>query len=162
MPRSQNRRRVLPDPAAGTEGEIREQVLHVNKLLISELLTHALESDPNECCGFLFGKDGVATETRRMDNVHDDKLTRFFMDYREVEKVQRDADALGQDLLAIYHSHTYTHGYPSETDIETAIETGWVPYHYIVISLVEKTRPVVRAFWITEDAQVTEVFLETG
>ncbi len=149
-------------PTTRSKGEIRGQLLHVNKLLISELLTHALESDPDECCGFMFGKDGVATEVRRMDNVHDDKLTRFFMDYREVEKVQRDADALGQDLLAIYHSHTYTHAYPSETDIETAVETGWVPYHYIVISLVEKTRPVVRAFWIAEDAQVSEVFLETG
>ena len=152
----------MPIPATRTKGVIRAQVLHVNKLLISELLTHALESDPDECCGFLFGKDGVATEVRRMDNVHDDKQTRFFMDYREVEKVQRDADALGQDLLAIYHSHTYTHGYPSETDIETAVETGWVPHYYVVISLVEKTRPVVRAFWITEDAAVSEVFLETG
>ncbi len=151
-----------PESATGTEGVIRAQVLHVNKLLISELLTHALESDPDECCGFLFGKDGVATEVRRMDNVHDDKQTRFFMDFREVEKVQRDADALGQDLLAIYHSHTYTHGFPSETDIETAVETGWVPHYYVVISLVEKTRPVVRAFWITEDATVGEVFLETG
>lgn len=153
---------AIPIPATRTKGVIRAQVLHVNKLLISELLTHALESDPDECCGFLFGKDGVATEVRRMDNVHDDKQTRFFMDYREVEKVQRDADALGQDLLAIYHSHTYTHGYPSETDIETAVETGWVPHYYVVISLVEKTRPVVRAFWITEDAAVSEVFLETG
>ena len=148
--------------APAANGETRELVLQVSKLLISELLTHALESDPDECCGFLFGRDGVATEVRRMDNVHEDKLTRFFMDYHEVEKVQRDADALGQDLLAIYHSHTYTHGYPSETDIETAVETGWVPHYYVVVSLVEKTRPVVRAFWIGEDSKVTEVFIETS
>ncbi len=124
------------------------------------MIVHALDTDPEECCGLLLGKNGTVTANRRVTNAHENKVSRYTMDPLEVMKVEREADALGEDLVAIYHSHTYTQGYPSETDVRSAVESGWAERHYVLISLVEKTRPVLRAFWITDEGEVSEVFVE--
>ncbi len=134
--------------------------MQISKTLIAEMITHALEDDPNECCGLLLGQNGTARAARRVTNTDDNKVSRYTMDPLEVMKVEREADALGEELVAIYHSHTYTQGYPSETDIRRAVESGWADRTYVLVSLVEKTRPVVRAFWITEDGEVSEVYIQ--
>jgi len=134
-------------------------LLQVPKQLIGEMITHALLTDPEECCGLVLGKGDRATATRRITNSHENRVSRYTMDPVEVMKVEREADARGEGLLAIYHSHTYTQGYPSETDIRSAIETGWLDPYYILVSLVEKTRPVVRAYRISDDGQVKETYI---
>ena len=134
-------------------------MLHIPKALIAEMIAHALDKDPDECCGLVLGKDSQATATRRITNSHENRRSRYTMDPVEVMKVEREADARGEILLAIYHSHTYTQGYPSETDIRSAIDTGWLDPYYILVSLVEKSRPVVRAYRIDEDGGVKEVFI---
>ena len=135
-------------------------MLQIPRSLIAEMITHALEKDPEECCGLLMGRDRAATASRRVTNTHENRVSRYMMDPLEVMKVEREADALGEDLVAIYHSHTYTQGYPSETDVKSAVESGWSDRHYVLVSLVEKTRPVVRAFWITDGGEVSEVFVK--
>lgn len=135
-------------------------LLRIPKSLIAEMITHALETDPEECCGLLLGKDSSVTVGRRVTNTHENKVSRYTMDPLEVMKVEREADAIGEELVAIYHSHTYTQGYPSETDVRNAVESGWDGRHYVLVSLVEKTRPVVRAFWIADGGEISEVFLK--
>ncbi|MBI2965345.1 MAG: M67 family metallopeptidase [Chloroflexi bacterium] len=135
-------------------------MLTIPKMLIAEMITHALEKDPEECCGLVLGKDGRGTVTRRVSNSHENKVSRYTMEPLEVMKVEREADGRGEGLLAIYHSHTYTQAYPSETDIRSAIETGWLDPNYILVSLVEKTRPVMRAYRIDENGSVREVFIK--
>jgi proteasome lid subunit RPN8/RPN11 len=134
-------------------------LLEIPKTLIAEMITHALEKDPEECCGLVLGKDRRATATRRVTNSHENRVSRYTMDPLEVMKVERDSDARGETLLAIYHSHTYTQAHPSETDINNAIDTGWLDPYYVLVSLVEKTRPVVRAYRIDEQGGVHEVFI---
>ena len=135
--------------------------LTIPRKLIAEMITHSLEHDPEECCGVLLGKDGAASTGRRMQNVHDNRVSRYTMDPLELMQVQNDADRKGQQFVAIYHSHTYTQGYPSETDIANAVESGWTDPYYVLVSLVEKTRPVVRAYRIGDDRSVTEVVIMT-
>ena len=135
-------------------------MLQVPKTLIAEMIAHALGKDPEECCGLVLGKDRRATATRRVSNSHENKVSRYTMEPLEVMKVEREADALGQGLLAIYHSHTYTQAYPSETDIRSAIETGWLDPYYILVSLVEKTRPIMRAYRIDDKGGVNELFIK--
>ena len=129
---------------------------------MAELITHALEDDPNECCGLILGQNNSATAVRRVTNNDVNKLNRYTMDPLEVMKVEREADALAQELIAIYHSHTYTQAYPSETDIRRAVESGWADRIYILVSLVEKSRPVVRAFWISQSGEVFERFIQSS
>lgn len=135
--------------------------LKIPRKLIAEMITHSMEQDPEECCGVLLGKDGTASTARKMQNVHDNRVSRYTMDPLELLQAQTDADRKGQQFVAIYHSHTYTQGYPSETDIVNAVDTGWTDPYYVLVSLVEKTRPVVRAYRIGDDRSVTEVVILT-
>jgi [CysO sulfur-carrier protein]-S-L-cysteine hydrolase len=125
------------------------------------MITHAMELDPEECCGLLFGKSGAVTSSRRMKNVHENRVSRYTMDPRELIDAQRVADSRGDEFVAIYHSHTWTQAYPSETDVNNAVDSGWTDPYYVLVSLVEKTRPVVRAYKIGEDSAVEEIVIKT-
>jgi proteasome lid subunit RPN8/RPN11 len=61
----------------------------------------------------------------------------------------------GLDLGAIYHSHTRTEPYPSQTDINLAFYPDAV---YVIVGLAGD-QPDVRAFQI-RDGQVQEAELE--
>ena len=63
--------------------------------------------------------------------------------------------------MAIYHSHTFTQGYPSKTDISNAVAVANISTRQVIVSLVEKTRPVVRAFAINGKSEVIELIIET-
>jgi [CysO sulfur-carrier protein]-S-L-cysteine hydrolase len=58
----------------------------------------------------------------------------------------------GEDLSAIYHSHTASPAYPSQTDINLA---AYPDALYLIVSLVDGEKPL-RGFHIT-DGKVTEV-----
>jgi proteasome lid subunit RPN8/RPN11 len=64
------------------------------------------------------------------------------------------------DILGVYHSHTHSQAYPSQTDIGKAreIKDFFDPY-YILISLIEKTRPIIRGYKIDLEG-VTEIIVE--
>ena len=135
--------------------------LTIPKRQLAETISHAYETDPEECCGVLFGRDGTILLSRPIPNVHRNKISRYMMDPLVLLQAEREADTRGEQLTAIYHSHTYSQAYPSEIDTKNAVESGWTDPFYVLISLVEKTRPVVRAFKITDDGQVSEVPIKT-
>lgn len=135
--------------------------IKIPRKVIAEIITHALEEDPDECCGFLVGEGDEVTGLRRAKNIAKEKRRRYSMDEIEVMQIQEEADAKGQQLVAIYHSHTYMQAHPSETDVNNATDTGWTDPYYVLVSLVEKTRPVVRAFNINPDKSVDEVIITT-
>lgn len=132
----------------------------LNKLLIAQMISHALETDPDECCGLLVGRD-VAEEVVRMDNVHAQPGRRYEMSPVELMRAETEAEASGQHIVAIYHSHTFTQAYPSQTDAHNAVQSGWTAPVYVLVSLVEKWRPVVRAFRISEDGAISELAITT-
>ena len=133
--------------------------LKLPKQLLAEMISHALEQDPEECCGILLGKGENATRLRRVRNANENRISRYNMDPLDVLEVERDADARGEEFVAFYHSHTYSQGYPSDTDVKNAVETGWTDPYYVLGSLVEKTRPVVRAYRISDTGEVVEQFI---
>ena len=135
--------------------------LLIPKRVLANLISHALESDPEECCGFLIGDDNAAEEAVRARNIHPQPVRRYSMDPKDIVSVQDNAEARGRKIVAIYHSHTHTQAYPSKTDVQNAVESWWTEPYYVLISLVEKTRPIVRAYRITDNAQVTETPITT-
>ena len=44
-------------------------MLQIPKHISEDMIQHAREHDPHECCGILAGKDGVVTEHYRITNV---------------------------------------------------------------------------------------------
>ena len=137
-----------------------DMTFQLNKLLIAQMISHALETDPEECCGLLVGRD-FAEAIVRMENIHPQPGRRYEMSPVELMRAEADAEDSGQHIVAIYHSHTFTQAYPSQTDADNAVQSGWTDPVYILVSLVEKWRPVVRAFHISEDGAITELPITT-
>ena len=128
---------------------------------MAELITHALEDDPNECCGLLLGTGADADELHRMSNVNKKPVSKYTMQPGELVEAQEKAKKSDREFVAIYHSHTFTQGYPSLTDIKNAVKVSSISTRHVIVSLVEKTRPVIRAFAINGDSEVTELVVQT-
>lgn len=135
--------------------------IKIPRRILAELITHALEDDPNECCGLLLGRGDDADELQRMSNVNKKPVSRYTMQPGELLEVQEKAKKSDREFIAIYHSHTFTQGYPSLTDVKNAVKVSSISTRHVIVSLVEKTRPVIRAFSISEDSEVTELVIQT-
>ena len=134
-----------------------EDMLHIDSKYSGEMVAHALEDDPNECCGILAGKDGEIMSLYRMLNIEASPY-RYRMDPKELLKVYNEIDDRGWEIVAIYHSHTHSEAYPSDTDVRLAT---WPESRYILVSLLDKENPPIRAFYI-EDGIVTEEDVTIG
>jgi proteasome lid subunit RPN8/RPN11 len=118
---------------------------------VDEMVTHAIEDAPNECCGIIAGVDGRATRLFRARNAEASPY-RYSVDPKDLLRIFRECEENDWSFLAIYHSHTASEAYPSPTDVRLAF---WPEAYYVLISLADKNKPVVRAFRIIEGA-VTE------
>ena len=124
------------------------------KAFVDEMVAHSREEAPNECCGLVAGKDGHVVKLYRITN-SEHSPTRYFMVPEQLLGALRDMDENEWDLMAIYHSHPTGRAYPSATDVELA----WPDTPYIIISLLEKDRPDMRAFFV-EGKRISEVEVE--
>ena len=116
------------------------------------MVQHALEEDPNECCGILAGAGGIVLQHYRITNTEKSPY-RYSMDGRELNQVLRELDDNGWEMQVIYHSHTHSPAYPSSTDVRLA--ANWPDPYYLLVSLLDKQSPDVRLFTIFEET-VTE------
>jgi proteasome lid subunit RPN8/RPN11 len=119
--------------------------------IYDELLEHAREEAPNECCGLIGGTDGVASTVYRARNAEASPL-RYNLDPQDQFRIMTEMEERGEELSAIYHSHTASPAYPSQTDINLA---AYPDALYLIVTLIDGERPL-RGFHIT-DGEVTEV-----
>jgi proteasome lid subunit RPN8/RPN11 len=77
----------------------------------------------------------------------------YRLDGREQLKVFDELDAEGWELWGIYHSHTHSEAYPSETDQRLAF---YPDSRYLVLSLADREAPVLRSFFIRDDVIAEE------
>jgi [CysO sulfur-carrier protein]-S-L-cysteine hydrolase len=117
--------------------------------LYDEIIAHARAEAPNECCGMVASRDGHAVRVYRAKNAAASPL-RYEIDGAEQYRIQMEIDDAGFDLGAIYHSHTRTEPYPSQTDINLAFYPDAL---YVIVGLRE-VEPEVRAYSI-RDGRVT-------
>jgi proteasome lid subunit RPN8/RPN11 len=127
-----------------------------------EMVEHALEDNPNECCGIIAGRNGDATKLYRAKNAAASPY-RYEVEAKDLLRINRDIDNNDWDVFAIYHSHTHTQAYPSATDVRLAF---YPEAYYILVSLgdpdkpdVSTDNPDVRAYRIV-DERVTEEPIE--
>ncbi len=140
--------------------------------LLDELIAHAREEYDAECCGLVGYEEGAdgdgpgrAVRVQRAVNVfagrkdgggRDAGRKRFEIDGKELLHALDAFEREGLELGAIYHSHTHTAPYPSQTDVNFA--ANWPGLEWVIVGLAEQ-EPEVRCYLI-EDAQVREVPLE--
>jgi [CysO sulfur-carrier protein]-S-L-cysteine hydrolase len=120
-------------------------------VFVKEIVDHGLRAFPNECCGLVAASDGVPVRVYAMKNL-DASPVSYRLDPKEQLQVFDEMDAEGLDLWGIYHSHTHSEAYPSETDKRLAF---YPDAYYLLLSLSDRENPVLRAFRIV-DGEVTE------
>jgi proteasome lid subunit RPN8/RPN11 len=124
--------------------------MRIPRRLYDELVAHAREEAPNECCGMIAARDGEAVAVHRATNSAASPL-RYEMEPREQLRIMDAIDDAGLEIGAIYHSHTRSAPEPSQTDINLA----FYPETLYVIVGVKSDEPDVRA-WEIRDGAVTE------
>ncbi|MBK9306637.1 MAG: M67 family metallopeptidase [Nitrospira sp.] len=119
--------------------------LVIPKTIIDDIIAHAKELTPHECCGLLAGTNGVVSHLYRIKNIvamegahnlssfdaakaaHLERLTpderaeiAFVMDMQDFSTAKKDMRNRGLDLRVVYHSHPHDPARPSVTDIKIA------------------------------------------
>jgi len=130
--------------------------VRIPQSMIDEMVAHAREDLPNECCGLIGGADGKARTLYRARNAFASPFS-YRVDpgdqYRIIEKEMRERR---EELVAIYHSHTKSLAYPSQTDLNEA--ASWPEQVYLIVSLQDRESPEVKAFWL-QDEKIAEAEL---
>ena len=122
--------------------------------MVDEMVAHALEDLPNEACGVVLGRGGTAVKLYRARNSEASPY-RYSIDPRDILKFTREADDEGLEFLVIYHSHVASEAYPSPTDVRLSQWPSEPPAelypgaYYVLVSLADRDKPVVRAFRIS-------------
>jgi [CysO sulfur-carrier protein]-S-L-cysteine hydrolase len=127
----------------------------ISQQLIDEMVAHAREDLPNECCGMLGGRDGEATSVVPVENAAASPL-RYEMDPQGQFNALKAIEDGGEELVGIYHSHTRSAAYPSQTDVNEA--RMWPEQVYVIVSLENEEAPDVKGFDLA-DLKIADVDL---
>jgi proteasome lid subunit RPN8/RPN11 len=131
--------------------------LTIPREMARELLDHAMAELPNEACGLLAGSlsDGRASTYHRARNADASPL-RYSVHPDDLVRITFAIDDAGQDLVAIFHSHTHTPAVPSPTDRRAAM---YPDAFYLLASLTDPDATPERALraWRIHGGQSFEV-----
>ena len=120
------------------------------------IVAHCYSGLPDEACGLLGGPVTGALGSREATGfvsevypaVNADASARTYtVDGRDHLRAIRDAEARGEEIIGIWHSHTHTDPYPSPTDVRSAVDPMWI---YVIVSLRDDV-PMLRAFRIRDE-----------
>jgi proteasome lid subunit RPN8/RPN11 len=121
--------------------------IRLSQIHFDEIVTHAREASPHECCGLIGGTRFRTQTVYRLRNVAADALVTYEAAPEDLFAAQREMRERGEDLLAIYHSHPRsTDPQPSATDVRLAYYPSAV---YFIVGL-GADEPCVHAFRISE------------
>ena len=113
------------------------------------LVEHALDEQPNEACGLIVLKDGIAQRYERGRNVAESP-------YRFELEIDPDVWFLEDDgvELAVFHSHPASPPRPSRTDVENI--GLWQGKPYVIYSVREDSLGA----WTIADGSIQALELE--
>lgn len=133
--------------------------MRITRAQWDELVAHAREEAPNECCGYLKARDGRVEEVFRSENTRHSRYG-YELDSNSLLAAYRlDEEGFA---VGIYHSHPASPAEPSQMDINAANYPEWL---YLIISLAgdgEGAGPEVRAWWLADGRVQEEELLVDG
>ena len=122
--------------------------------LLDRIVAHARRDFPNECCGMVAVEDGRAVSVHEAENLAASPL-RFEVDGLEVHRTIETIESDGAEMGAIYHSHTRSDPYPSQTDVNFA--RGWPGVEWLIVGVPrDGGEPTIRSYRI-DDGAIEEV-----
>ena len=130
--------------------------MKIDRVLLDDIVAHAVRDAPNECCGMVAVRDGAATAVHATENVAASPF-RFEVDSSELIRLWNDIESEGGDVGAIYHSHTRSEPYPSQTDVNFA--RNWPGVEWIIVGVDKQGQTEVHSY-LVDDGQISEVELE--
>ena len=141
--------------------------LTLPRSLVDEMVAHAREDLPNECCGIIARAADGALTLYRTTNAEASPW-RFNIPAQQLLHLYNAIEGSDGEMLVIYHSHTMSEARPSPTDLNIArLHHGPDPWPYWVLVSLKDPEPSVRAWRIDDgpdpDAVVAdEIELEIG
>ena len=106
--------------------------------VLHELSQHARDTLPEECCGLIIGDEHerfarlVRCHNDMNQRHHEDPVafprdakSAFWMRATDYQRAQEEAEATGQEITAVYHSHTGVNAYLSDEDLAYAEHEGF-------------------------------------
>ena len=154
------RRRSLPEPLAA-DASLAQPLLRLSAEQYGVIVAHCFDGLPDEACGMLAGPMNAGGEpTGAISAVTpcrnaDASARTYTVEPRDLLRAMRDADARGDEIVGVWHSHTHTDAYPSQTDVRQAVDPAWL---YVLVSL-RHGEPALRAYRI-RDGVIAEVPVE--
>ena len=129
--------------------------MRISRALLDEIVAHARDEAPNECCGAVGVRDGAATKVYRCRNEAASPL-KFEMGIDLATAIFAMEDE-GAELGGIYHSHVRTAPYPSQTDQNWSEQ--YPGAEWIIVGLDADGNADVKSYLVTKSS-VEEVELE--
>ncbi len=123
---------------------------------LEQVVAHARLEAPNECCGLVALDQGRAAAVYELENLAASPL-RFEVDGAKLAPLLFEIEEAGQQA-AIYHSHTRSEPYPSQTDVNFA--RWWPGCEWLIIGLAKDAEPIARSFMIADDGVIEELSVE--
>ncbi len=114
--------------------------IEISPSIKNQMLEHATQSFPHECCGFIIGSLGehnmaighyyYPCQNQRLGA---NQQRRFLIDPLVYQQVEDEADALGLMIVSIVHSH------PNHCDLASEFDRkhAWPGISYIIISVFD-------------------------
>jgi [CysO sulfur-carrier protein]-S-L-cysteine hydrolase len=131
--------------------------LTISAALAGELIAHARAEVPNEACGILSGSlaTGVATSYYPARNADASPYV-YTVAAEDLVRIVFGIEDAGEDLLAIFHSHTHTPAVPSPTDRRSA---QYPDAFYLLVTLSDPNASPAQSLraWRIRDGESTEV-----
>ena len=152
-------------PCAAVPSDLGSPPLRLTRAQYEQVVAHCFDGFPDEACGLLAGPladdepTGEVTAVYPCENAaHSARVYR--VGGRDLVRATLDANSRGEEIVAVWHSHTHTDAYPSPTDVAQAVEAQKLerPWLYPIVSL-KYGEPVLRAYWL-RDGTITEVPVE--
>jgi [CysO sulfur-carrier protein]-S-L-cysteine hydrolase len=131
--------------------------MRITRDLYDQMVAHAREEAPNECCGMIATRDDEAVQVYRATNIEASPL-RFQIDPEQQFRITMEIEDAGLELGAIYHSHTRTAPRPSQTDVNFA--KLWPGVLWVIVGLAE-SEPDVQT-WRIDDGRFSEAELSVA
>ena len=132
-------------------------ITHVVPIAVRDMIEDAVNTFPDECCGFLFGNEiedeRIILQAVVVNNAKEgDKRRRFAITPKDYLKAERYADENNLLLLGVYHSHPNHPAVPSEHDRLAA-----QPYFsYVILSVINNEYAGLRSWRLNEEQQFEE------
>jgi [CysO sulfur-carrier protein]-S-L-cysteine hydrolase len=131
--------------------------LSMTSAVANALMDHARAELPNEACALLSGSlvEQVASHVHPARNSEASPL-RYNVDPQDLVRITFAIEDAGEDLVAIFHSHTRSPAVPSATDRRTA---QYPDVFYVLATLADADAPAARALraWRIHGGQAFEV-----